>query len=190
MEEYREVKEEVWRPVVGYEGLYEVSNLGRVKTVRLLTPCKDAYGYPLVGLTKDGQLRSLRVHRLVAEAFIPNPHNLPMVNHKDEDKGNSHVDNLEWCTHAYNCAYGTRNLRCGPKARRVVQLSESGEFIKEWGSQREAAEALGAARTAIGAVANHRKQGHKERDGGAKKYTLKTCCGFKWVWADEYYKNR
>ena len=115
--------EEIWRPVVGYEGLYEVSSYGRVRSLdRYVKGKSESYrlikGKVLSGsITKDGYVRCLIkvngvgrsyfVHRLVAEAFIPNPDNLPQVNHKDEDKTNNNVDNLEWCDAKYNNNYGT-----------------------------------------------------------------------------------
>ena len=105
---------EEWRAVPGYEGLYEVSNKGNVRNVRrntLLRLSKDCYGYIQVSLYKNGRRTGLRVHRLVTEAFLPNPDNLPEVNHKDEDKTNNRVENLEWCDHKYNMNYGTRNIR-------------------------------------------------------------------------------
>ena len=105
---------EEWRAVPGYEGLYEVSNMGNVRNVRkntLLRLSKDCYGYIQVSLYKNGRRTGLRVHRLVAEIFIPNSENLPMVNHKDEDKSNNRVDNLEWCTAKYNLNYGTARIR-------------------------------------------------------------------------------
>ena len=110
--------EEIWRPVVGYEGLYEVSNLGRVRSVdryyyrlhkgKVLSLSKNANGYLKVVLSCNGKCKTIKVHRIVAEAFLPNPDNLPQVNHKDEDKTNNSVDNLEWCNAKYNLSYGTR----------------------------------------------------------------------------------
>lgn len=102
---------EEWKNVIGYEGLYEVSNKGNVRNVRrntLLRLTKTNYGYIQVSLYKNGIRTGLKVHRLVAEAFIPNPDNLPQVNHKDEDKTNNNVTNLEWCTAKYNNNYGNR----------------------------------------------------------------------------------
>lgn len=111
---------EEWRPVVGYEGLYEVSNTGRVRSVdrydnrncfrkgKVLSPGKNTKGYLSVVLNCNGKRKTITVHRLVAEAFLLNPDNLPEVNHRDEDKTNNRVDNLEFCDHKYNLNYGTR----------------------------------------------------------------------------------
>ena len=110
------MKKEYWKPVVGYEGLYEVSNLGRVKSLkfgkeRILKPQKDTSGYLCVTLCKNNNQCQFKVHRLVAEAFIPNPNNLPQTNHKDECKTNNIASNLEWCDRKYNVNYGTRTKR-------------------------------------------------------------------------------
>lgn len=105
---------EEWKEIPGYEGLYEVSNMGNVRNVRrnkLLKLSKTTNGYIRVSLCKNGIKTGLTVHRLVAEAFIPNPYNLPEVNHRDEDKTNNRVDNLEFCDRKYNVNYGTRNIR-------------------------------------------------------------------------------
>ena len=102
---------EEWKNVIGYEGLYEVSNMGNVRNVRrntLLKLSKTNYGYIQVHLYKNGIRTGFQVHRLVAEAFLSNPDNLPMINHKDEDKTNNSVDNLEWCDAKYNVNYGHR----------------------------------------------------------------------------------
>lgn len=106
---------EIWNDVVGYEGLYQVSNHGRVKSLNyqgkkgkegMIKLIKKKGGYLGVALTKNKKIRHLRVHRLVAEAFISNPNNYPIVNHKDENPSNNHVSNLEWCTIKYNNCYG------------------------------------------------------------------------------------
>ena len=102
---------EEWRAVPGYEGLYEVSNMGNVRNVRrnkLLRLPKTNDGYIRVSLYKNGIKTCFQVHRLVAQAFIENPDNLPMINHKDEDKTNNNVTNLEWCDVKYNNNYGSR----------------------------------------------------------------------------------
>ena len=120
--------QEIWKDIEGYEGLYQVSNKGRVKSlsrlvVRVGKPnyitkekilkCSElkGTGYPVVSLGSNNNFKSMLVHRLVAQAFIPNPDNLPCVNHKDETRNNNDVRNLEWCTQKYNCNYGTARQR-------------------------------------------------------------------------------
>ena len=112
---------EEWRPIEGYEGLYEVSSYGKDRSLdrfyyrlhkgKVLSPTKDRYGYLTVTLNCNGKSKTIKIHRLVAQAFLPNPDNLPQVNHKDEDKTNNNVDNLEWCTAKYNVNFGTRQER-------------------------------------------------------------------------------
>ena len=103
---------EIWKNIEGYEGKYQVSNLGQVKSMigqeKVLHPKKHRNGHLQIGLHKDKKRKTMYIHRLVAQAFIPNPDNLPGVNHKDENPNNNNVDNLEWCTQKYNCNYGTR----------------------------------------------------------------------------------
>ena len=116
---------EEWRDVKGYEGKYQVSNLGNVKSLnyhrmgisKVLTPRKCKTGYLRIGLCKSSNKKTYNVHKLVAQAFLENPNNLPSINHKDENKENNRADNLEFCTQAYNNAYGTHNERVG-KAHR------------------------------------------------------------------------
>lgn len=105
---------EQWKPVVGYEDLYFVSNLGRIygiKRKRLISICLRKDGYTKVGLYKNGIRTHFGVHRLVAQAFIENPCNFPQVNHIGENKTNNSVDNLEWCTAKQNMNHGTRLQR-------------------------------------------------------------------------------
>lgn len=106
---------EIWRDVDGYENIYKVSNIGNIKSLnykntkkeKLLKQCVDKGGYLRVTLSKNGKEKLKIVHRLIAKAFIPNPNNLPEVNHKDEDKTNNKINNLEWCDRLYNVNYGT-----------------------------------------------------------------------------------
>lgn len=101
---------EIFKDIQGYEG-YQISNLGNVKELcngKILSRFKNSGGYLMVRLVKDNKGKHLLVHRLVAEAFIPNPNNYPMVNHRDEDKTNPTLSNLEWCDAKYNNSYGLR----------------------------------------------------------------------------------
>ena len=129
---------ENWKDIEGYEGLYQVSNLGRVKSLNYHRSWKEqclkpgkVCGYLYVILSKDGEVYGKYVHILVAEAFIPNPFNLPYVNHKDEVKTNNCVSNLEWCTAKYNTNYGTGmrrmlDSRTGPNKEKQVLCVETG----------------------------------------------------------------
>ena len=132
---------EIWRDKKYYEGRYQVSNCGRVKSLKrknvlkekILKPYVDKDGYLTVAL--NNPRKTFLVHRLVAEAFIPNPDNLPCVNHKDENKQNNVVSNLEWCDRKYNQNYGTRTEKCSKK---VYQYTLDGELVREWISATEA----------------------------------------------------
>lgn len=124
---------EEWRDIKGYEGLYQVSNMGRVQRLDkyivdvsqggirtrmfkghiMNLTIHNVSGYVSMYLSKNGKKKRYLVHRLVAEAFIPNPDNLPEINHKDENKVNNCVENLEWCTPKYNANYGERNYKAG-----------------------------------------------------------------------------
>lgn len=101
---------EIFKDVKGYEGLYEVSNYGNVRSLytnKILKPATKKRGYQYVNLYKNKKGKMYQVHRLVAESFIPNTNNLPIINHKDENSQNNNVDNLEWCTYKYNSNYGS-----------------------------------------------------------------------------------
>lgn len=138
--------EEIWKDVVHYEGLYEVSNTGKVrnkKSGRIMAQIKTNRGYLRVHLSKFGNLKNELVHRLVAMAFIENPNNYPQVNHKDENKANNNVDNLEWCSRQYNMSYGTQATNMQGKQRhvqscRVNQYDIYGNFIATYRSINEA----------------------------------------------------
>ena len=156
---------EIWKDIQGYEGLYQVSNFGRVRSLgrpvynaikrgniwrkgKILKPIQtQSTGYYCVSLVKNRHLKRMSIHRLVANAFIPNPQSLPQVNHKDENKANNRADNLEWCTSKYNNAYNNLNKRIalkqvnGRRSKKVVQCSPNGERIRIWPSLHECARA-------------------------------------------------
>lgn len=154
--------EEVWKDIIHYEGMYQVSNLGRVRAVdrivdsapevgsriaygHILSITMNERGYMKVTLYKHNKGKQEYIHRLVAMAFIPNPENLPQVNHKDENKSNNEVSNLEWCSCSYNNNYGSKRkrqgetyLNNGTNCYRVAKLDESGEVVETYRSMREA----------------------------------------------------
>ena len=174
--------QEIWKKT-NVSDYYEVSNFGRVRSLpRLARNNRGEYltkggilkgtingdGYQKVSLSVNGKLITKSVHRLVAEAFIPNPNNLPIINHKDENKTNNSVSNLEWCTNEYNVNYGTRNQRlsasrtgCGKK---VCQYTKDWVLVKVWDNAAEASKELGVALSGISNSAN----GKKNSAGGFK----------------------
>lgn len=121
---------EIWKDVVGYEGLYQVSNLGRVKSVRkntvMSTPKNKTDCYLRVNLKRNGTQKQRLVHRLVAIAFIDNPNNLPFINHKNEHKWDNRVENLEWCDKSYNVHYGTCIARISHALSKPILCVELG----------------------------------------------------------------
>jgi hypothetical protein len=126
-------QKEIWRPVFGFEETYDVSSLGRVRNRTngyILGQFPDAKKYLYVNLQKDKKHYGRRVHRLVAMAFILNPDNLPQVNHKDEDKQNNRVDNLEWCTNEYNSHYGSKIERTSETMKKVQKSAEWLEHLR------------------------------------------------------------
>lgn len=152
---------EEWRPLKEFDGSYEVSSFGRVRSLdrmiadgrpgvalkrllrgRIMATTPNNHGYLCVYICKDGKKYCKRVHRLVAEAFIPNPENLPQINHKDENKKNNKVDNLEWCTAEYNMNYGTLPKKLSKrKSKRCMAIYPDGAAIV-FNSVKEAAEAF------------------------------------------------
>lgn len=153
---------EEWRPVPGYEGLYEASNTGKVASLsyngtgvrKELKPQVTKRGYFRVRLYKNGSWKGFRLHRVIAAAFIPNEENLPEINHIDEDPSNNAVSNLEWCTRKYNCDYGTRVERQrkaminGKLSKAVIATLPDGST--EWyPSQAEAVRSLGCAQSGV-----------------------------------------
>ena len=176
------MKNEEWRDVVGYEGLYQVSSMGRVKSLerkdclgrtvkeRILKSRTNRYGYMEVNLCADGKRKMLKVHRLVCQAFHDNPDNKPEVNHVNEDKTDNRACNLEWCTVKENNNHGTRNARIAEtKSKPVVQYTLNGELIKVWSSAAEAERRAGFDHSTISKVANGKR---------------KTAYGFRWKYIE------
>lgn len=180
---------EIWKDIEGYPN-YQVSNLGRVKSLgnnktrkeKILKNIKDKDDYFQVNLCKEGKTKIFKVHRLVATAFLPNPYNLPQVNHKDEDKTNNMIwvnedcsidynkSNLEWCTSQYNNNYGTRTEKT---QKPILQFNLDGEFIKKWDSATQVQKELGIKNSSIAKCLK-----------GKRKSTY----GYKWGYADDYEK--
>ncbi|MBU3205583.1 HNH endonuclease [Clostridium algidicarnis] len=183
---------EIWKDIIGYEGVYQVSNIGRVKRIgtyknqsmkewdsdKVLKPATKSNGYMFVGLSKYGKVSHRHIHRLVAEVFIPNPLNKPTVNHKDGDRSNNIVENLEWATYSENNIHSIKVLKRDSKnssdSRPVLQFDKEGNFIKEYPSMREAQRQTGI--DAIDKVCNHYKY-------------RKTAGGYKWEYKDNYNKS-
>ena len=174
------MKKEEWRDVVGYEGRYMVSSMGRVYSCpnhmhngMILNADKYQNGYYRVALSKHCQKKYVMIHRLVAEAFLPNPNNYPFVNHKDESRTNNCVENLEWCTPKYNSNYGrvskeNRIANC-KLGRPVVQMTLDSKDIAIFPS-------LGEAGRSVGVSASNIRE--------ACIGNVQTSAGFKWRYAD------
>lgn len=163
---------EIWKDIEGYEGYYQVSNLGNVRTLHYLGSnkiqnlkphkCGSDNNYYNVHLCKNGKTRYYLIHRLVANAFIDNPDNLNEINHKDENPANNCADNLEWCNHIYNINYGSRTEKArvketnGKGSKPICQYSLDGKLIKIYPSINEA-----------------------RRDGYKNSHIIECCRGYK-----------
>lgn len=165
--------QEIWKDIFG--GKYQISNLGNIislnyhreKRIKQLSKLNMPNGYITVKLCVDGKVKRYSLHRLVAEAFIPNPENKPFVNHKDGNKRNNNVDNLEWCTQSENQLHAVRNGL--QKTKPILQYDLQGNFIKEWKSSVEAGRHIKISPTNITACCNDR---------------MKTARGYKWKYKD------
>ena len=183
--------EEIWKDVVGYEGLYQVSNLGRVKSVitwngyeylkkeKIMKPFENKRGYKSIGFTKDGKTITYRLHRIVAQAFIPNPENKPIINHKNGVKSDNRVENLEWCTYSENTIHAIKTGLMVPKkggqdkrSVSVNQFDKSGQFIKKWDSISEIKRELNYDKKAIISCCKG-------------KLHYNTAYGYKWEYAEK-----
>jgi hypothetical protein len=139
---------EIWKEVTGFDGLYLVSNFGRVKSFRRgkekILSQHTRNRYMSVGLYADGKMKRHYVHRLVGNAFISNPNNYPCINHKDQTTANNNINNLEWCTHSYNNTYGDArgkrllNTDFTAREKSVAQIDKAGNFVRRWKSMSEA----------------------------------------------------
>lgn len=168
---------EEWREVYGYDHLYEISNIGRLRTkhagkrgyvneYRYINPVDNGNGYLRVNLMCNGVQRTVYIHKLVALYFIDNPHGYTEVNHKDENKANNNVDNLEWCTHKYNANYGTRIERGIRSRDKRIKCIETNEIYP---SLKEASQAMNLTRSAI---------------SNCIKGRSKTAAGYTWEYID------
>ena len=187
---------EEWRPIKGYEGLYEISNLGRVKSLeriitrsdgvkqtiksKILKGTRDKDGYLIVGLSKNYETKQFKVHRLVAETFISNPDNKPEVDHINTNRTDNVATNLRWCTHEGNCnnvlSKKKRSEKIGkdnPKSKKVVQLTLDGDLVKVWDSAKDAVREEGFSDSHISNCCKGKRKTHR---------------GYKWVYYEEYIK--
>lgn len=165
-------EKEIWKDIKNYEGLYQVSNFGRVRSVyhedsrghhvkgRMLTGVLSGQGYFRVNLYRDGNMEHKLNHRLVASAFIPNPNEYPQINHRDENKENNRADNLEWCSALYNNTYGTRTERAEKSKERPIYVVSSSGHHYFFESARKAAELLGLDRSAVSKCLRGKRKYH------------------------------
>ena len=188
-----EYKNEIWKPVINFEGIYEVSNYGRIRRISYNSnnykhkneipyyiKCRyDKDGYVRYALCKDGKMKQIFAHREVAKAFIPNPNNYPVINHKDCNIKNNYVENLEWCTITYNNRYikkmGRTNYCYGkkhPNSKVVLQYDKQGNFIRSFESTGEVQRILNIPSSMIRSCCN-------------PKNILKTVHGFIFKYQDQ-----
>lgn len=162
--------EEIWKPIERLEGYYEISNKGRIRSLdrmvsgcygstqlkkgQIMKPIKMPNGYLAQGFYFNGKHRQYYIHRLVAKAFIPNPENLPEINHKDENKENNCIENLEWCSHLYNIRYGNARKKISVAKREcairpVTQKDLNGVILAHYRNASIASEITGIDSSAI-----------------------------------------
>jgi len=164
---------EIWRDIKGFEGLYQISIIGRVRSLdrvdsrgnyrkgKALADVVSGNGYHQVNLWRDGKVEIKLTHRLMAKTFIPNPDNLPQVNHRDEDKGNNRVENLEWCTASYNTNYGTRNERAAKANEQAIHVTDRSGNRCLFESIEKASKVLGLKPNSVSDCLHGRQKTHR-----------------------------
>lgn len=186
---WKDSEVEIWRDIDGFDG-YQVSNLGNVRSLnyngtgnmQLLKPSLSGpnRGYKSISMQVADKVIRRNVHRLVARAFIPNPNDLPEINHIDEDGTNNKVNNLEWCDRIYNLNYGNRTQKFSDsKSIPILQLNLDGTLVEEWKSQTEAARVLGLD---LGSL-SHCLHGYRIKNG--VKFPVYSYAGYKWKYKHE-----
>lgn len=172
---------EIWKDIQGYEGLYQISNYANVRRSgkcgeqKELRQHLNTYGYYMVNLSRNGEHRPALVHRLVATAFIDNPESLPCVNHKDEDKTNNQIENLEWCDKAYNNRYGTHPKQISEANSKPVLQIYNGKVVAIWKSCTEAAITGGFSISCIARCCSGERKTHK---------------GYQWRWSTKISRRK
>ena len=188
---------EIWKDIKGYEGIYQVSNLGKVKRItfingtckmpceRFMTPTDNGNGYLIVGLSKNGKRKNFYLHRLVAETFIPNPENKPEVNHKKGNRYDNRAKKLEWVTSSENQNHAKEvlkvkynleglNISREKQKRKVAMLDKNGNVIKVFDSIADAGRYINAGFSGI---------------CGCCRGVYKTIKGYKWKYVEDIRKN-
>lgn len=182
--------ETIWKDIKGYEGLYQISNTGEIYSCRskkILKQTVDKKGYKRICLYLNGNIKNFQVHRLIAIAFIPNPNNYPIINHKDENPLNNEVDNLEWCTYKYNNNYMNRNKKLSKSLKGKSTLGEKAyrkviciTTLKIFNSIKEASLFYNCNKNSICMVCRGERNFSGKLDDGTK---------LRWMYYEEYSKT-
>ena len=198
----------IWKDVDGFDKNYQISNYGDVRikksdgSFKQLKPTKFGKGYLHINLVKDGKQKSFQIHRLVAEAFVPNPQNLPIINHKDENPLNNCAENLEWCTYSYNINYGTRLERYRKTCKQNHSTERFLETMKTRGRSRAEKEVLCLDKE-MNIIKNYKSVAEGARFHGVNPNTIHTIMrlnkrkgtkwmsyGFLWVYKEDFMSNK